>query len=315
MNNPYDALLERMRESHRKGLARPYTRSRNMEQINDTLQVLAMAERLDEEEIRTLGIATDSRERGLCAARNGRLEEAIMLIAAARTIYGSANLSTQASECAEAFQTAAESYVQYKSSDYAAAVLSMSHSLRLCEVLANTYGYPLEMRRIHLARNIARIRASAGYTEEALRICAKLLQYIGGNEDAWPLPYSGQARRHLLYDDAALFILDQVLAEALRLFEPDTTAAIENLAAVAQARDVFVFGSSAFLRAAHCLSACVSYVEGNTHASLDEASAFFEVGPQSLEFAWREMEKRFLLENCAFGLQKHRESLETAVAK
>lgn len=294
MNVQERALLMKVWESHQKGLARPLTRGRNLERVYDTLQVLAMAERLDVKEIGTLGMATDCRERGLKAARDGHLAEAIPLVAGAREIYESAKLSSEAADCAETFQTAAESYVEYRLGDYAAAALSMTRSLRICEALANAYGYPLEMRRIHLARNIARIQAFAGETNAALRISALLLQYISGNEKAWPLPYSGQARRHFLEDDAAQFVLDQVLAETVRLLEPDAPATDENLPAVAQARDLLMSGAPTFQRAVRCLSACISYVEDDAHAALDEVSAFFEAGPQSLEATWREMEKRFL---------------------
>jgi hypothetical protein len=310
-----DALLERVRESYRAGLGRPVRRGRNLEQVYDTLQVLAMADRLPVKEITTLGKATDPRERGLKAARNGQLEEGAGLIAESRRIYGSARLSREAADYAETFQTAAESYIEYRSGDYAAADASMMRSLQLCEDLANAFGDSFEMRRVHLARNVARIRAFAGDRNQGLRISAKLLQYIGSRESAWPLPYSGPPRRRLLPDDAAMFMLDQVLAEALRLLEPDAPAAIANLPAVAEARDLLLFGAPAFQRAAHCLSACIGYVERDTRVFLEESSDFFETGAQSLELVWREMEKKFLPADRAVGSQTMGTLAEIGFAK
>jgi hypothetical protein len=89
-----------------------------------------MAERLAIHEIATLGLATDCRERGLHAARGGDLVEAAALIVEARRIYESEELSQESTDCAETFQTA-ESYVQYRSGDHKAAVLSMTRSRAL----------------------------------------------------------------------------------------------------------------------------------------------------------------------------------------
>ena len=87
MDAQNDSPLTIALRSHRKGLARGFMPGRNIERFYDTMQVLAMAERLHETEIRILGLATEGRERGLQAARTGNLEEATTLIAKAREIY------------------------------------------------------------------------------------------------------------------------------------------------------------------------------------------------------------------------------------
>ncbi|MBN3815594.1 hypothetical protein G3N57_02795 [Paraburkholderia sp. Se-20369] len=291
-----DSRITRALQRYRAGLARAFTPGCNLERFHDTQQVLAMAERLSEPEIHTLGIATEYREGGLKAARAGDLDEARALVNRAREVYSKATLSREAVECAETYQSAAESYIRYKIGDFAAAERSMRESLARCELLANEYGYPLETRRVHLARNIARVLASAGDTEEALRISVQLLEYIGGVEAAWPMPYQGPPRRVHLDDESVVFILDQVVAEIVRLLQPNDPAARTNLTAVARARDVLNAARvpAPVRRAAHCLTACAAWAIGDVDSFLDEAAAFFEGGRQSFDFTWRELEHQFL---------------------
>ena len=171
----------------------------------------------------------------------------------------------------------------------------MAASLKLCEILAVEYGYPLEMRRVHLARNFAHVCAYAGEVREALRISAQLLQYIAGTEEAWPLPYRGPTRRPHLEDDAAVLMLDQVLTEVVRLLEPQEPAARDLLPTIATVSELLRSGGPAtFRRAAHCLTACIAYVQNDEERFFEEAGAFFETGQQALEFAWHELEKKFL---------------------
>ncbi|WP_175991794.1 hypothetical protein, partial [Burkholderia stagnalis] len=202
----------------------------------------------------------------------------------------------EAVECAETYQSAAESYIHYKIGDFAAAAKSMRESLALCELLADDYGYPLETRRVHLTRNIARVLASSGDREEALRISARLLEYIGGVEAAWPMPYEGPPRRAHLDNDSAVFILDQVVAEIVRLMQPNDPAARANLSAVTRARAALdaARAPAQFRRASHCLAACTAWATGDVDCFLDEAAAFFEGGRQSFDFTWLELERQFL---------------------
>lgn len=280
-------------DAYRSGLSLSLMPGRNVERFYDTIYVLIQAEHLPEHEIRILGRATELREEGLRVARAADLENAALLFAKARDVYTREHLSTEAAVCAEAFQTAAESYLQYKREDYAAATLSMTDSLRLCEVMAIEYGYPAELRRVHLARNIAHVRAHAGDKREALRISAHLLQYIGGVEGAWPLPYDGPARRSQLDEDSAVMILDQVLSAVVRLLQPQDAVVREYLSVVATAGELFRAGGPAvFQRAAHCLTACIACAQSDEDGFFDAAGAFFETGRQALEFSWLELERK-----------------------
>jgi hypothetical protein len=288
-----DSLRTKALRAYRSGSSLQFTPGRNIERYYDVTYVLILAERLPEREIRALRLATQTREDGLRAARGGDLEEAAALIARARDVYSRENLSKEAVVCAETYQGAAESYLHYKREDHAAAMRSAMDSLRLCEAMVLEYGYPGELRRVHLARNIARVHAQAGNKRAALRISAQLLQYLGGAEGAWPLPYDGPTRRSHLDDDDAEMVLDQILSEAVRLLEPEEQVAREYLPAVDTARQLLGASDQAVLRrAAHCLAACIACVQGNDEGFYDSAGTFFEAGKQSLEFSWRELERK-----------------------
>lgn len=282
-------------EQYAQGLARPRPMVRNLEQAFDALQVMSMAQRLPVGEIEALGEATDLREGGLRLARSGQPDRGAGLIAEARELFESAGLSHEARACAETYQTAAEAYVDYRGARYLAAEQALLEALRTSKILRDEYGYSAEMRRVHLARNVVRVKAAAGEQLGALELAVMLVRHIAGEANAWPWPSLALAEPEALTVEQGWFVLDQVLVEIARVLTSTNPAAADVLAlADRSGRVALPVAGSEFGRVADWMAARRAAVLGDLAAFLDAAGLYFAGGPGQLVQAWREMARELI---------------------
>ena len=149
--------------------------------------------------------------------RSGECELGAKLIDRSRRHFEAANLSTEAMVLAEWFQTPAEAYVQYRRGDTSGAEALLLQAVEACIPLRARYGYRVELRRIHLARNVVRVRDEAGRPLEALELAHQLVDYIEGVSEAWPWPQSVVVEPDVPDLDVRLVLTDQVLGDVARL--------------------------------------------------------------------------------------------------
>ena len=98
--------------------------------------------------------------------------------------------------------------------EYDQAEASVLQAIKLCHVLRDEYEHQVEVRRIHLARNVIRVKTLAGNREEALRMASLLVEYVEGDQAQWPLrelPMTSAPDPLLAEERWAL--MDQVLGE------------------------------------------------------------------------------------------------------
>ena len=165
-------------------------------------------------EITVLLRASGIREEGLTSVRAGDITKGELLLRAARRIVSEAGLSKEALLSAESYQYPAEAYLQYKKGEYDRAEASVLQSIMLCEVLHDEFDHQVEVRRIHLARNVVRVKTRAGDYEEALRMASLLVGYVEGDQAQWPLLQRPMARApDPLLAEERWFLMDQVLGE------------------------------------------------------------------------------------------------------
>lgn len=263
-------------------------RSRSLEQILDAQYVLLMAERLSLADLEMLGEATSLREAGLQAAREGDLELGLELVVEARDHCRNAPLSEEARLSFETFQTAAEAYVRYRSGDQAEAEALLFRSIETCHALAAGHAYDFDLRLVHLARNIARVRAEAGRAEDALKLALQLVRFIEGDGDCWPWSALVCAPGRLS-GDAAWMAMDQVVMEIALVLRPPGGAALH---ARAQCEGWLNFDASppGFGRVHDFIAAYQALAVGDDARFLRDAANFFAGGVDNLAASWRRMD-------------------------
>lgn len=288
--NSVSAELERARAAYQRGASIPAPALRNLEQRLGARFVAELSSRLSVAELTALGNITDVREAGLALARAGDIDAARERLGeAARLIDG---LPTEEARISShSFQLAASAFVEHKVGNHAAAAVSLMEALRRCGELRVRFAHSVEVRRIHLARNIARLEWVAGEPARSWRLLASLAGYAWHPESGWPLDRStavGPDHRERLRRDERLAVTDQILAEALNASAEAARRGVtlDDVAwRAALDADGWPERAAAIPRAGAALSA------GHAAAGLLELEIYFEHGQGELPMTWRRAEQ------------------------
>lgn len=147
-----------------------------------------LGRRLSSEQIATIVKAEHARQHGLASCRAGDNDAATLFLAHAEALCDEAALSRHARLAALSFQLAAQAYVHYRRRNRAEAISALESAIVTACELEAIYGHDMEFQRVHLARNILRVRASTPTDRTVLSDIVGLLHYIGGDRSRWPLP-------------------------------------------------------------------------------------------------------------------------------
>ena len=164
-------------------------------------------------------------------------------------------------------------------------------SIALCQTLRETYDHRIEVRRVHLARNVVRVRAATGRRADALGMASLLVGYLEEIAARWPLHDLAMARApDFLLIEERLALIDQVLGEIALLVTPGCATSRRLIAG--RAGWLFAGGKSSageFAVVDAWLAARRAAVEGDASTFLIHARAFFAGGRGYLFRAWREL--------------------------
>lgn len=290
--NPYDAdprTLQRLAraasDAEALGRERDPGGGPNIDAVYNSRHVLGMARRLTLPEIAVLLHASGTREQALAEARARRLDEATTLMREARREYEDAGLSAEATAIAHSFQDAAEAFLEFTCGRHEAAKARLASALASCVELRERYGYSVEVRRVHLARNAVRVMTLAGEHAASMRLAAALIDYVVG-AGPWPVASIGGAcAADPLTEDEQLLLLDQLLGEVALLLPRDGSGA--GLLGCAPA--LSVEPASPFFRVRVWLTARRALVEGEIATFLRWTLLFFDGQPGRLRRAWQEL--------------------------
>lgn len=212
--------IENAVRARARGRDLPAPRLPNMEQRQNVQYVSDASRRLPETEIALLAQAAELRERGLALARKREPIEARRLLSKALAIVEQHVPSVEGRAIAHSFHAAVQAYVDHVDGLHNSSCDALVAALVLCRRLRLDYGYRVEVRRVHLARNIVRLTWSLKRHVEAWRICGQLLAYVWGIGMPWPLGEDTSIAppdRENLKQDERLFLTDQLLSEAIAI--------------------------------------------------------------------------------------------------
>ena len=238
------------------------------------------------EEITAILTAEQYREQGLALSRGGDNQAAGALLAQAAMTCEEARLSRHASVAALSFQLAAEAYIKHRLGDHAGAIRDLENAITAAAELEAVFGHHMEFRRVHLARNILRVRASEPLGRNIVADHIGLLRYIGGDVARWPIATGrGVGNPTAMTADQIAWVIDELLVN-LALPTLDLGA---NLAVLPKPEDCGDADSDLHAAALWC-HAVAHLAHERQQGFLDHATSFFEAGSGCLINAGRHLE-------------------------
>lgn len=248
------------------------------------------------EEISVVLEAEQYREQGLASSRAGDNETAAALLSQATATCEQAQLSRHASLAALSFQLAAEAYIKHRRRDYAGAIRDLENAILTATELETVYGHDMEFRRVHLARNILRVRASVPLDSEAVADSLALLLYIGGDRTRWPIAAGrGVGNPANMAESQSAWAIDELLVN-LTLPTVDLNEDADLLPVPEDWRNA----DPDLLAAIHWCHALSHLPRGTKGRFLNYATSFFEAGSGRLVHAGQYLER--VLEEQGFPL-------------
>jgi hypothetical protein len=253
----------------------------------------SLAKRLTSSEMSTLLEATRVREQGLRLCRAGDLAQGAELVQAAAFAHPSSHLTREARATSESFDYAALAYVAYKMHDYDSAANDLLKALAACRLLGDEYGHDVEARRIHLVRNLIRVKIASGDYPTGLVLINCMLMRLELGADCWPISDSMRTRPCAPSAAERQILADQILSELCALLDRDGDQAAQTLALLD--RRLYRYkGDRGVSRVGVWLTALVAHEAGDTLGFLQAAGAFFIDGPEHLISAWDALHIRFI---------------------
>lgn len=159
----------------------------NSESKFGSIRIINKAKTIKGEEIILLEKAAINREKALVLLRQNHLTQGTKELIKTKQIIENVNLTKEANLIYSTYQAAAESFLCIKNNEYDEALVLMKNALETHKSLFLEFGHAIDARRIHLARNIARIMYVSNKETSSFQLSLQLLEYSISNKGTWPL--------------------------------------------------------------------------------------------------------------------------------
>ncbi|MGA7731969.1 MAG: hypothetical protein WCD37_11955 [Chloroflexia bacterium] len=239
-----------------------------------------------------MSAALVARTRGLAAVRKGDMEVAEANLRTSRDILEVPWLSTESHALLASFQEAAEAFIDFRCGRHDLARKRVFRAMSADGTLLSRDGYHvLELHRVQLGHNLARVDANAGEPERAARILAGLLTYLEGESVAWPFPdytYTGKATVDDLPEEQVADLFIQLTSElALLLDGQGREEGLALFAPVVAHAELKATRRCGRHPSAHAwLSLKLAYLERNVVGFLEGAQEVLADGPREGSLLW-----------------------------
>lgn len=287
-------IIIRTAKSYKEGLLKSSDPLKNPSSIFSRQYLLNMSKNLLLPEISILLSAEKIREQGLKAAREDDIDNSIILISNSRSMCIQDSLSNEAIISAETFQSAAEAFIQYKKGNYHNAYELLRKSLECSQILNDQYGYNMELRKLHLTRNIIRVYSFIDCYEQSTYLAGCMIKYIEGNREYWPSSLLGTWSKH---NEITLqekwWSMDEILGEFKIILTQPQDISLQIINKMDQS--LFVIDDNNIFSKVHVwLAAIRAFINGDLLDFLNLADIFFIDGSPYLTQAWKEISSRFI---------------------
>jgi len=194
-----------------------------------SIQIINEAKTISKNETVLLEGAALLREEALVHLRNNEIEEGKSKLEKVGDILTSNKLSAEASLIFSTFQSAAESFLHLKNRAFIKAYELMETALETHRELFENYGHRIEVRRIHLGRNMAKILSSNNKTTEAFKLSTLLIKYTITDSNIWPLDCCIVENPNTISSKDKMFVVNQLVNELIDILSQNSSEEIINI--------------------------------------------------------------------------------------
>jgi hypothetical protein len=287
--------IERVVAQHAEGRRAPRPRLANIERRSSVRHITDLSRRVPAADMERLAEATERREACLRLAREGELRAAEDGLAAVERFVDAEVETLEGRRSAASFHAAAVAFSEFRHGRLQAAEDELRSALALCRTLALDHGHDVGVRRIHLARNVARLWWSDGRHVAAAQLVIDLLHLVWQPGGPWPLgPETALPGddRDRLRDDERWFLTDQLLSEAVAL-TTDPARADADAATIAGTFATARIDQAQRPAIARILDVLTRTVERDPVGVLAVMGEHFQHGPEHLPMTYGRLERMF----------------------
>lgn len=251
-----------------------------------------LRESLSSPEVKFIESLSSRREEGLALIRKEAISEGSEVLLELRYLIQKTNISKETFLILDTFQSAAEAYLHYKTSELSSAIkmiLQSIESLRILNIKFNHHH--CEIRKCHLTVNVIRIMVSNQNSEEALVHSCNLLKYVWLNNIKCPFETYDWGNKEKITIEEKMILSDQIINEIGKLIHKksvDYVLIIHNLEDLKNDLSCIIEANKIIL----WLKAQIELNSQNLELFIKSTSSFFENGPEYFHSSWRHLENQ-----------------------
>ena len=181
--------------------------------IYQSVQILDSATSIGEIEKALLKEAALERETGLAALRKNDISTGKEKLQYSKDLISNQTISKEGTLIAATYQCAADAFLHLKNKDFQSAIQATQEATETHKDLFISFGHPIEQRRIHLARNIAKVLTLSGKQEQSLDMTIHLILYTIDEKIPWDFDFCKLENSNPIKVSEKYFVLNQLLSE------------------------------------------------------------------------------------------------------
>jgi hypothetical protein len=271
----------------------------NLDEQYSALFMQKLTESLPSLEVKFISSLSNKREEGLSLLRKGAISEGSEILSKLRFSIQKTNTSKETFLVLDTFQSAAEAYLHYRTSEFSSAIKMTLQSIESLRILRTEFNHDLEIRKIHLTVNMIRIMVSNQNSEEALVHSCNLLKYIWLNHKICPFESNSWGNRENISIEEKLILSDQIINEIgilIRKKSVDSALIVNSLEDLINEFSCITEANKINL----WLKTQIEFNSQNLELFINTTTSFFKDGPEYLHYSWRHLENQILVLNSQF---------------
>ncbi|MDZ7899445.1 MAG: hypothetical protein U5N85_15655 [Arcicella sp.] len=264
----------------------------NLDEKYSALFMQKLTESLPSLEVKFISSLSNRREEGLLLVREGAVLEGSEVLAKLRYSIQRTNVSKETFLILDTFQSAAEAYLYYKTSEFSSATkmtLQSIESQRILNIKFNHHHY--EIRKIHLTVNMIRIMVSNQNSEQALAHSCNLLKYVWLNGKKCPFETDDWGHKEIMTTEEKMILSDQIINEIGKLIHQksiDSVLIIQSLEDLTNEFSCIIEANKINL----WLKTQIEFNSQNLELFFNTTTSFFKDGPEYLHYSWKHLESQ-----------------------
>lgn len=273
------------------GLKHGHRPNVNFDEQYSALFMQRLTESLPSLEVKFISSLSNRREEGLSLLRKGAISEGSEILSELRYSIQKTRISKETFLILDTFQSAAEAYFHYRTSEFPSAIKMTLQSIESQRILRVEFNHNFEIRKIHLTVNIIRIMVSNENSEEALVHSCNLLKYIWLNSKSCPFESNFWGNKEMISTEEKMILSDQIINEIGILIRKKSVDSALIIHSLEDLKNEF-YNITEASKVNLWLKTQIEFNSQNLELFINTSTSFFKDGPEYLHYSWRHLESQ-----------------------